>query len=201
MKDKRENSRIYVFWPLIVIAYCIWHSLDCRFDIAYVTGYLRFDSALTTAHYSTQIRVLRYLNKAQSYGIHCKSNSLEGLVAFVDADQAGDKQNKKSDTSYALKLFGSIVSASLVKQKSVATSTLKAKYITLAKVVKKVIWFQRLLKEIGLDQKTVTINIDNKGAIDYAKNAQFSQRTKHINIKHYFIRDHLNKEEIKLAYI
>ena len=45
------------------------------------------------------------------------------------------------------------------------------------------------------------INIDNKGAIDYAKNAQFSQRTKHIDIKHYFIRDHLNKEEIKLAYI
>ena len=68
-------------------------------------------------------------------------------------------------------------------------------------MVKEVIWFQRLLKEIGLDQKTVTINIDNKGAIDYAKNAQFSQRTKHIDIKHHFIRDHLDKGEIKLAYI
>jgi hypothetical protein len=68
-------------------------------------------------------------------------------------------------------------------------------------VVKKVIWLQRLLREIGLDQKTVTININNKGAIDYAKNAQFSQRTKHIDIKHHFIQDHLNKEEIKLAYI
>jgi hypothetical protein len=68
-------------------------------------------------------------------------------------------------------------------------------------VVKEVIWLQRLLREIGLDQKTVTINIDNKEAIDYAKNAQFSQRTKHIDIKHYFIRDHLDKGEIKLAYI
>jgi hypothetical protein len=80
-----------------------------------------------------------------------------------------------------------IVSATSVKQKSVATSTLEAEYVALAKVVKEVIWLQRLLREIGLDQKTVTINIDNKGAIDYPKNAQFSQRTKHINIKHYFI--------------
>jgi hypothetical protein len=38
-------------------------------------------------------------------------------------------------------------------------------------VVKEVIWLQRLLREIGLDQKTVTINIDNKEVIDYAKNA------------------------------
>ena len=65
----------------------MWPSLGCRFDIAYVAGYLgRFNSAPTTAHHSAQMRVLRYLNKAQSYGIHYRSNSSEGLVAFVDAD-------------------------------------------------------------------------------------------------------------------
>jgi hypothetical protein len=98
-------------------------------------------------------------------------NSSEGLVAFVDADWAGDERDRKSTTGYALKLFGLIVSATSVKQKSVATSTLEAEYVALAEVVKEVIWLQQLLREIGLDQKTVTINIDNKGAINYAKNA------------------------------
>jgi hypothetical protein len=65
----------------------IWPSLGCRFNIAYVAGYLRrFNSAPTTAHHSAQIRVLRYLNKAQSYNIHYRSNSSKGLVAFVDAN-------------------------------------------------------------------------------------------------------------------
>jgi hypothetical protein len=65
----------------------MWPSLGCRFDIAYVAGYLRrFNTAPTTTHYSAQIRVLRYLNKARSYGIHYRSNSSEGLVAFVNAD-------------------------------------------------------------------------------------------------------------------
>ena len=98
-------------------------------------------------------------------------------------------------------MYGSVVSAASVKQKSVATSTLEAEYVALAEIVKEVLWLQRFLQELGLYQDSVTINIDNKGAIDYANNAQFSQRTKHINIKHHFIRDYIEKGEIKLAYV
>ena len=81
------------------------------------------------------------------------------------------------------------------------TSTLKAKYVALAEVVKEVLWLQWLLQELGLCQDLVTVNIDNKGVINYANNAQFSQRTKHIDIKHHFIRDHIEKGEIRLAYV
>ena len=98
-------------------------------------------------------------------------------------------------------MYGSVVSAASVKQKSVATSTLEAEYVALAEIVKEVLWLQRFLQELGLYQDLVTINIDNKGVIDYANNAQFSQRTKHIDIKHYFIRDYIEKGEIKLAYV
>jgi len=73
--------------------------------------------------------------------------------------------------------------------------------VALAEVVKEVLWLQRLLQELGLYQDSVTVNIDNKGAIDYANNAQFSQRTKHIDIKHHFVRDYIEKGNIKLAYI
>jgi hypothetical protein len=180
----------------------MWPSLGCRFDITYATGYLgRFNSAPTSAHHSAQMRVLRYLQGTRNLGILYNSNSSEGLVGFIDADWGGDDTDRKSTTSYVLKLYGSIVSAASIKQKTVATSTLEAESITLAEAVKETLWLQRLLCELGLRQDSVTINIDNKGAIDYAKNAQFSQRTKHINIKHHFIRDHIEKGTIILAHV
>ena len=119
----------------------------------------------------------------------------------MDADWGGDERDRKSTTGFVVKLYGSVVSAASVKQKSVATSTLEAEYVALAEIVKEVLWLQRFLQELGLYQDSVTINIDNKGAIDYANNAQFSQRTKHIDIKHHFIRDHIEKGEIKLVYV
>jgi len=54
---------------------------------------------------------------------------------------------------------------------------------------------------LGFQQKQVTVMVDNQGAIDFAKNAQFSQRTKHIDIKYHFIRDHIENGTIKLEYI
>ena len=43
--------------------------------------------------------------------------------------------------------------------------------------------------------------MDSNGALDLARNAQFSQRTKHIDIRHHFIRDHLEKGDISLQYL
>jgi hypothetical protein len=43
--------------------------------------------------------------------------------------------------------------------------------------------------------------MDSKGAMDFAANAQFSKRTKHINIRHHFIRDHLKKGNISLKWV
>ena len=42
---------------------------------------------------------------------------------------------------------------------------------------------------------------DAQGAMDLATNARFSQKTKHINIRYYFIRDYINTKEINLKYI
>jgi hypothetical protein len=43
--------------------------------------------------------------------------------------------------------------------------------------------------------------MDSKGAMDFAANAQFSKRTKHIDIRHHFIRDHLEKGDISLEWV
>jgi hypothetical protein len=45
------------------------------------------------------------------------------------------------------------------------------------------------------------VKTDAQGAMDLATNARFSQKTKYINIRHYFIRDYINTKEIDLKYI
>ena len=47
----------------------------------------------------------------------------------------------------------------------------------------------------------IEVKTDAQGAMDLATNARFSQKTKHINIRHYFIRDHINTKEIDLKHV
>ena len=54
---------------------------------------------------------------------------------------------------------------------------------------------------MGIYHPTILIHIDSKGVMDFTANAQFSKRTKHINIRHYFIRDHLEKGDILLEWV
>jgi hypothetical protein len=57
------------------------------------------------------------------------------------------------------------------------------------------------MREIGFDISNISIFMDSNGALDLARNAQFSQRTKHIDIKHHFIRDHMEKGDVLLRYL
>jgi hypothetical protein len=47
----------------------------------------------------------------------------------------------------------------------------------------------------------INLKIDAQGALDLATNARFSQKTKHIDIRYHFIRDHINTKDIELKYI
>ena len=47
----------------------------------------------------------------------------------------------------------------------------------------------------------IDLKIDAQGALDLATNTRFSQKTKHIDIRHYFIRDHINTKDIELKHI
>ena len=59
---------------------------------------------------------------------------------------------------------------------------------------------KRILEDFGEKQEAVTIHCDNKSAIAMAKNPVFHGRTKHIAIKHHFIREAIEDEEVQLSF-
>ena len=57
------------------------------------------------------------------------------------------------------------------------------------------------LKDFGLDVGCIPIKCDNTSAINLSKNPIQHSRSKHIYIRHHFIRDHVQKGDVVLEFI
>jgi hypothetical protein len=144
---------------------------------------------------------MRYIKGSLDMGILYDATSKEGLIGYSDADYGGDLQDRKSTSGMVFTLFGGAISWASTKQKTVATATVEAEYIALTPAVKEALWLKQLFEEISIPMGTIDLKTDAQGALDLAMNARFSQKTKHIDIRHHFIRDHINTKDIELKHI
>ena len=79
------------------------------------------------------------------------------------------------------------------KQNSVALSTTEAEYIAVWLGCEQVLWMKQTLSDFGLTYSHVPIKCDNTSAIIISKNLVQHSRTKHIEIRHHFLRNHAQK--------
>ena len=98
-------------------------------------------------------------------------------------------------------MSGGAISWSSQKQATVALSTAEAEYVALGSATQEAIWLRRLMTDLNIRQtKPTTIREDNQGAIAMTKNPVGHKRTKHIDIKHHFIREAVSAGTIALEY-
>ena len=74
-------------------------------------------------------------------------------------------------------------------QNFISLSTTEAKYIAVSSYCTQLLWMQKLLLDNGILQENLTIYCDNTNAINISKNHVQHSRTKHIEIRHHFIRE------------
>ncbi|GJV54868.1 hypothetical protein Tco_1455873, partial [Tanacetum coccineum] len=86
-------------------------------------------------------------------------------------------------------------------QTIVATSSTEAEYVAAASCCAQVLWIQNQLLDYGFNFMNTKIFIDNQSTICIVKNPVFHQRTKHIEIRHHFIRDANEKNLIQVLKI
>ena len=87
------------------------------------------------------------------------------------------------------------------KQQTVAQSSAEAEYVAAALGTSQAIWIRRIFEDIGEKQlKPTTIFCDSMSAIAIAKNPVHHSRTKHIALKHHFIREAIEDGEVKLEF-
>jgi hypothetical protein len=93
------------------------------------------------------------------------------------------------------------VSWSSKKQNSIALSTTEAEYVATGACCAQLLWMKQTLRDFGCEQSKIPLLCDNERAIKLADNPVNHSRTKHIDIRHHFLRDHQAKEDIDVQHV
>ncbi|KAK2577970.1 hypothetical protein KPH14_012744 [Odynerus spinipes] len=191
--------------PFLEAVGCLLYlSQVSRPDIAYAVNRVSsFSKSPSIEHWNTVKRIFRFLKGTLHWKLCFKNNSNSNLLGYSDADWANCKDTRSSVTGSIFIKNDGPISWFSKKQRSVALSTVEAEYIALSFSCQEAIWLRRLIYELEnlREQRPVTIYCDNNGAICIAKNRIISPRTKHIDVRHHFIRENIENNEIVVNHI
>ena len=172
-----------------------------RPDICYAVNILsRFNSEPEEKHWCAVKHLFRYLRGTSKFRLTYKKGGVLKIEGYSDADWAADLEDRKSITGYVFTAQEGAVSWSCKRQQTVALSTCEAEYMALSAAVQEALWWRRLRGRIKMEE-AITIHCDNQSAIAVARNGGYHPRTKHIDIRHHFIRDALEKGEVAVDYV
>ncbi|GKB91598.1 hypothetical protein Tco_0963870, partial [Tanacetum coccineum] len=112
-------------------------------------------------------------------------------VAFADVDHAGCQDTRRS-TSGSMQFLGDrLISWSSKRQKSDAISSTEAEYIALSGCCAQILWMRSQLTDYGFGFNKIPMYCDNKSAIALCCNNVQHSRSKHIDIRFHFIKEHV----------
>ena len=159
----------------------------------------------TKADWMTVKHVLRYIKGTLNHKLVFRA-SKDGLkaIGFSDSDWASSKEDRKSTTGYCFLLNseGPLISWKSKKQQTVALSSCEAEYMALTAATQEAIFISNLAEEFDIVADAPTpIFGDNQGSIALVKNPVSHEKSKHIDIKHHFVREKFNDGVIDVTYV
>ncbi|GJX32811.1 monodehydroascorbate reductase [Tanacetum coccineum] len=123
------------------------------------------------------------------------------LTAYANADHAGCQDTRRSTSGSAQFLRDKLVSWSSKKQKSTAISTTEAEYIAMSGCCAQILWMRSQLSDYGFAFNKIPLYCDNRSAIALCCNNVQHSRSKHIDIRHHFIREQVEKGVVELYFV
>jgi hypothetical protein len=161
----------------------------------------RFQSDPKECHLVAVKRILRYLVATPCFGLWYPKGSTFDLIGYSDSGYAGCNVDRKSTSGTCQFLGRSLVSWKSKKQTSVALSTVETEYVAAGQYCAQLLWMRQTLRDFGYNLSKVSLLCDNESAIRMAENPIEHSRTKHIDIRHHFLRDHQQKGDIEVFHV
>nr|GEV67357.1 retrotransposon protein, putative, unclassified [Tanacetum cinerariifolium] len=137
----------------------------------------------------------------QIYGLWYTKDTAMVLTAYADADHAGCQDTRRSTSESAQFLGDKLVSWSSKKQKSTVISTTEAEYIAMSRCCAQILWMRSHLTDYGFDFNKIPLYCDNRSAIALCCNNIQHSKSKHIDIRHYFIREKVERGVVELYFM
>ncbi|XP_050908371.1 secreted RxLR effector protein 161-like [Lathyrus oleraceus] len=171
-------------------------KLDFDFDGDDVdaTTFKQFMSKPKWSHYQVVVRIMRYIKETLKYEVLFPSGveTESELLSYSYSDWYGDRVDRISTPGYLFKFMGSSISWCSKKKPIVALSTCEAEYIARVVTAYQVVWLLNLLQDLKIKvSKPLKLMVDNKSAINLAKNPVLHGRSKHIETKYHILRNHV----------
>ena len=178
------------------------HLTASRPDIMFsVCLCARFQSCLKESHFLAVKRIFRYLSGTIDLGLWYPRGSHIGLTCYSDAEFARYKVDRKSSSGTYHFLGHFLVSWFSTKQNLVALSTTEVTYVVAGSCYAQAIRMKQTLRDYDIYLDKIPIMCDKTSVINLSKKPIQHSRTKHIEIRHYFLRDHVKKWDISLNFV
>ena len=117
---------------------------------------------------------------------------------MTDSDWA----TRHSTSGWVFMLSSAAISWGSKRQVSVALSSCEAEIMASSEASKEAIYLKRLAQELDVsDDSPISLFEDNKGARDLAYNPEHHSRTKHIDRRHFYVRELVENGELIVPYV
>ncbi|GJP78351.1 hypothetical protein CLOP_g8666, partial [Closterium sp. NIES-67] len=187
-----------------LIGSLMYAMVSTRPDLAYPISVLaRFvgTGKHDAAHWQAAKRVLRYLQGTKDYVLTLGGPSPPLLTGYSDSSWADSRPDRCSSQGYGFSLGSGLISWRSTRSSSIALSSCEAELYAATMAAQEVRWLTFLLEELGAPQRCPTIWCDNASTIHLTKDAVFHGRSKHIELRHYFIRELVQGDHLQLGKI
>jgi hypothetical protein len=151
--------------------------------------------------YKKLARVMRYLRGTARMPLTLEADGMQVVKWWVDAAFAVH-DDMKGHTGGVMSLGKGAIYGASKKQKIVSRSSTEAELIGVYDVMPQIMWTRHFLKAQGYGTVDSVLHQDNKSAILLEENgrASSSKRTRHINIRYFFVTDHVKGKEVSIKY-
>lgn len=180
--------------------------MGTRPDLTFTVTYLsRFQEAPTDEHWSALKRVLRYLQGSKDLNLVYQRNPKASILdGYADSDYASDpdpKIQRKSTSGFITRVYSNTVQWCSRKQPVTALSTCEAEYMAACIATQELNWMIKILTDMNLTvQLPVVLYEDNQGCKAMSEKDE-PRRTKHMEIKWYYLRQNVAAGRIVMKYI
>ena len=187
-----------------IVGSLLYCACMTRPDIAHAVSQLsRYIKCPRQLHLNMAKRVIKYLLGTSDVGLYFYASTTikDQLMCFTDSSWGDDAETGCSTCGYVWMLGGGPISWKSKLQKLVTLSTTEAEYVAACIAAQQGCHLVNLLSEVQRVQVPPPLMLmDNQSAIHVAKNSGSMQRTKHMALRYYFLRDLVAQQQLKLKY-
>ena len=147
------------------------------------------------------LRLMSYLKETKNLVLTLETEKYNLLTWYIDASYAVHN-NMKSHTGAVLTMGKGAVYSRSTKQKNNTKSSTKAELVGIDDILPQVLWTNYFIRAQGWQTNQTVVYQDNKSAILLENNGKLSSsiRTKHINVRYFFVKDCINRNELKIEF-